>query len=191
MHPSWVVALLFAAGIVALVGAQRMLSDTDGVPARDDPGGPAADELAGDANSGDVDARESSAEVARGANSGDVDARVGSAEVGREGSSGVDSGLTGTQVERQLAEFASQNGASLSVERSEEEVDECAQRLLERYRDDEACLLVSAGYLDLMGRTWGCVLQGPDWVDLCVASAEDDSCVLRTVRMELGEVPDA
>lgn len=45
--------------------------------------------------------------------------------------------------------------------------DECRE-LLSTYQEQENCVLMHAGYLDLLGRTWGCVVRGLDWVEVGV-----------------------
>jgi len=40
--------------------------------------------------------------------------------------------------------------------------------LLEGYADGGDCVLAQSGYLDLLGRSWGCVIQGEGWVDICI-----------------------
>ena len=40
--------------------------------------------------------------------------------------------------------------------------------LLEGYADRGDCVLAQSGYLDLLGRSWGCVVQGEGWVDICI-----------------------
>lgn len=43
-----------------------------------------------------------------------------------------------------------------------------AQDLVACYEQTDSCLVRQAGYLDLFGEVWGCVFEGPGWVDLCV-----------------------
>ena len=66
------------------------------------------------------------------------------------------------------------------------ELPDASQELVERYRDRGDCLMRQSGYLDLLGDTWSCVVQGPDWVDVCVvsAAAEDAGSVVRVQRLE-------
>lgn len=51
---------------------------------------------------------------------------------------------------------------------------EAASTLLRSYRDQGDCTLAQQGYLDLLGRVWGCVIQGDGWTDLCVISEATD-----------------
>ena len=69
---------------------------------------------------------------------------------------------------------------------TELELPDASQELVERYRDRGDCLLRQAGYLDLLGDAWSCVVQGPDWVDVCVVSATSDDVgsVVRVQRLE-------
>ena len=70
------------------------------------------------------------------------------------------------------------------------ELPDASQELVERYRDRGDCLMRQAGYLDLFGDAWSCVVQGPDWVDLCVVSAASDDAG-SVVRVQRLERPDA
>lgn len=58
--------------------------------------------------------------------------------------------------------------------KSEQTLEEQAQRLLAGYRDEGRCVLTQAGYIDLAGRAWSCVVTGDGWVDLCVVRANED-----------------
>lgn len=49
-----------------------------------------------------------------------------------------------------------------------------AARVLEAHESAGDCIVAEAGYLDLSGRTWGCVLQGSGWVEICVVSEQTD-----------------
>lgn len=71
----------------------------------------------------------------------------------------------------------------------EGELAEVASRLLEGYRDHESCLLRNAGYLDALGQVWGCVVEGPGWVDIVVVRSQAGSCDCseRIVRMRPDE----
>ena len=60
--------------------------------------------------------------------------------------------------------------------------------VLEGYRARGDCALAHAGYLDLAGDVWGCVIQGDGWADIVVVSArgskEPD---VRTVHLDAHE----
>ena len=63
-------------------------------------------------------------------------------------------------------------------------VEPVATHLLTAYRDGEPCVLAQAGYLDLVGATWGCVVQGGAWVDVCVVSEQESVCQVLVVRYD-------
>ena len=48
------------------------------------------------------------------------------------------------------------------------------ERVLEDYRLRGDCIVARAGYLDLSGKVWGCVVQGAGWVELCVIREGDE-----------------
>lgn len=79
--------------------------------------------------------------------------------------------------------------ADAPVERTEREVSgsvqDAARDLLEGYAARGGSVLVRAGWLDLLGRTWGCVVSGAGWVDVCLVTerGEEVSEVL-VLRME-------
>lgn len=58
--------------------------------------------------------------------------------------------------------------------KSGQALEDQAQALLADYRDEGRCVLAQAGYLDLAGRVWSCVVAGDGWVDLCVVRASED-----------------
>lgn len=58
--------------------------------------------------------------------------------------------------------------------KSERTLGQQAQKLLADYRDEGRCVLTQAGYIDLAGRVWSCVVTGDGWVDLCVVRANED-----------------
>ena len=67
---------------------------------------------------------------------------------------------------------------------------EVARDLLEAYKARGDCLLAQAGYLDLLGRVWGCVVQGGSWVEVCVVGELDEGerCQVRVLRIDSEEV---
>ena len=119
---------------------------------------------------------------------GSVGASDGIDGSGAEEAPGVsDLGMESPFIEEQLRLVAEESDATMRVERMSEGLEESVREVLGRYQSDGRCLLVSAGYLDLLGSVWGCVLQGPGWVDVCVMSEEaDGGCTLRSVRLEEG-----
>ena len=98
-----------------------------------------------------------------------------------------DTGDDGDVVGRQLSTLSRDQGSEVREERYPEEAGVTAQTVLGRYESDGTCLLASAGYLDLFGRVWGCVVEGPGWVDVCVVEeTTEGTSVVRTVRMLAG-----
>ena len=67
---------------------------------------------------------------------------------------------------------------------------ETGREVLEDFRSRGDCVLAGAGYLDLTGRTWGCVAQGAGWVEICVVREEADGggCSVASWRMDAGDV---
>ena len=57
---------------------------------------------------------------------------------------------------------------------SERPLTEEAQTILVDYRQRKDCVLVRAGYVDLVGQAWSCVIQGDGWVDICVVRETDE-----------------
>ena len=56
---------------------------------------------------------------------------------------------------------------------SERPLTEEAQTILVGYRQRKDRVLVRAGYVDLVGQAWSCVIQGDGWVDICVVRETD------------------
>ncbi len=72
----------------------------------------------------------------------------------------------------------------------EGDVGQVATRLLVSYRSQGTCVLAHAGYLDLLGCVWGCVVRGDGWVDICVVSQRDGGCQVDVTRLDVAEVED-
>ena len=100
--------------------------------------------------------------VTSGARSGE-DAGAGQSGEGQSWPDGVDDLLE----ERGVAYRRSDSTSELGV-------CECAAGLLEERRVRRDCVIARAGYLDLLGRTWGCVLQGNGWVEVCLVTEAPD-----------------
>lgn len=65
-------------------------------------------------------------------------------------------------------------------------LEEAASECLRRYQEQGEAVLASAGYLDLLGRVWGCTIQGDGWVDVCVIrSDEGGGSSVRVERLEV------
>ena len=65
-------------------------------------------------------------------------------------------------------------GAEVAQRRSERALVDEGERVLEGYRLRGDCIVAQAGYLDLSGKMWGCVVQGAGWVELCVIREGDE-----------------
>jgi hypothetical protein len=66
----------------------------------------------------------------------------------------------------------------------EGELPEVASAVLSDYQGAGSCVLVHAGYLDLLGNVWGCTVTGDGWVDTCLVSEKGGSCEVRRRRVE-------
>lgn len=66
------------------------------------------------------------------------------------------------------------DGAECSRRESDRPLPEEGERVLEGYRLRGDCIVARAGYLDLSGKVWGCVVQGAGWADLCVIREGDE-----------------
>ena len=106
-----------------------------------------------------------------------------------EGVDGVISdGVDGALIDKAL------EGLGVPHEREEREsvreVPEEAEALLEERRARGDCVVARSGYLDLLGGTWGCVLQGNGWSEVCVITerGEGDGCVVYTWTMRASDV---
>lgn len=83
------------------------------------------------------------------------------------------------------------SASDVSVHDEAGEVEQVATRLLASYRDEGNCVLVEASYLDLLGSVWGCVVQGDQWVDICVVEQTDESSSrVHVMRLDASEVAD-
>ena len=81
------------------------------------------------------------------------------------------------------------SASDMSVRGEAGEVEQVATRLLTSYRDERDCVLAEAGYLDLLGSAWGCVVQGDQWVDICVIEQVDEAfCRVHVMRLDASEV---
>ena len=59
------------------------------------------------------------------------------------------------------------------------------------YRAQGEVVLAHAGWIDLVGRTWGCVVRGPSWSELCLVCEASEGSRVTTVRMEVAEWRDS
>lgn len=75
--------------------------------------------------------------------------------------------------------------AAREVRLSAGDLRQVATQETERYRNQQGAQLVHAGYLDLTGNVWGCVVTSQEWTELCfVSDAGDGACRVSVVRME-------
>lgn len=78
--------------------------------------------------------------------------------------------------------------ASMESRGVAKDVQDAAADELAAYEALGTTALVRCGWLDLLGRSWGCVVAGPGWVELCVVTGDDEGeSLVSTVRMEAGE----
>ena len=67
-------------------------------------------------------------------------------------------------------------------------VDEGAS-VLEGYQSRGDCVLAHAGYIDLAGRVWACVVQGAGWAEVCVVrEGASGGCEVVSWCMDAGDV---
>ena len=85
-----------------------------------------------------------------------------------------------TQRERQILKLIEAN-PMISQQALEQEAEE---RIIAS-RQQDGCTLECAGYLDLFGNAWGCVVQGDGWVEVVVIrSVAESACSVQTIRLE-------
>jgi len=71
-----------------------------------------------------------------------------------------------------------------TIEHSELPLVREASRRLEAYRDAGSCSVECAGYLDMLGNVWGCLIQGEGWAEILVIGGEEDgSSTVQTIRL--------
>lgn len=63
-----------------------------------------------------------------------------------------------------------------------------AAAALAELRDQGDCVLVRAGYLDLSGRVWGCVVQGDGWSEVRVVRESGQGSEIVTWRLDAADV---
>ena len=95
-----------------------------------------------------------------------------------------DPSLRNIPVGQQLDEMARDTDGSVQVTQTAEGLTDSAEKLILSSRDEQTCLLRSAGFLDLMGRVWGCVIEGPGWADICVLEeGQGMTCTKRVIHL--------
>ena len=72
---------------------------------------------------------------------------------------------------------------------SKASMQDTAAQLLEEYARAGKCVLVRAGYLDLLGNNWSCTVVGDGWVDTVVVRGAEDprKSEVKVVRMDVRE----
>ena len=119
--------------------------------------------------------------VGQGDGKGPSDAGGASLPGGSAGGMGTDEAATGGESSTETGNGsganegpgqAGQSGDTRYWE-SDRTLPEEAKELLASYQRAGNCTLAEADYLDLFGKTWGCVIQGDGWVDLCVVQEKD------------------
>lgn len=79
----------------------------------------------------------------------------------------------------------------LTQSTSELDVAEASRKDLVELRERGDCVLVRAGYLDLSGRTWGCVVQGSGWVEVRIIREESEGSELVVWHADVADVAEA
>lgn len=131
-----------------------------------------------------LDRESASREVARNPDSA-IDSRKG-AVGGEGGSEGSGDGARGQASDDSFAGpwwTANSDDADFGGvrEHSDKALVDFAGETLRGYRDSRDCLLRQAGYLDLLGNVWGCVVQGGGWVDIVIVRADSEGGSTRSV----------
>ena len=92
-----------------------------------------------------------------------------------------------------VVEVSSGVSAQVSGYESDLPLEEEARRCLERYRKEGDCVVSRSGYLDLLGGTWGCVMQGDGWAEVLLVSEAPDGAGSEVVvwRMDAADAADA
>ena len=81
------------------------------------------------------------------------------------------------------------DGARQTRRESELSLVEEGEKVLEGFRLRGDCIVAQAGYLDLSGKTWACVIQGAGWVELCVIREGDGGgSEVTSWRMDVDDV---
>ncbi len=116
---------------------------------------------------------------------GEGGGQTGSPAQGEPGSAaGPTAGLSADEINQLI-------GSSEATKTTTEDfglgVQDAAVELVGRYRSQGDATLAHAGWLDMFGRCWGCVVVGPGWVDVCLVSGTDEEATGQTLRMEVEE----
>lgn len=71
-----------------------------------------------------------------------------------------------------LSAWEALGGAESTRYLSGRTLEEEAEQVLGSYEGRGDCVLAYAGSLDLLGGSWGCVVMGEGWVELCVVQGQ-------------------
>lgn len=90
-------------------------------------------------------------------------------------------------VERLMGEEAAQaldEGTTKAL--VPERLEQAAYDALSTYKARRDCVLVRAGFIDLLGNVWSCTVRGGDWVEIQVMTSlgDDVGTEVLTVRMD-------
>lgn len=111
------------------------------------------------------------------------------ADAGVDQGAGDDKGAPAEQARNAGTLDVPGSSGHMGAYETDQPLQESASELLVRYRDRGDCVLCRAGYADLAGNVWSCVIQGLGWVDLCVVVQEDGDAgsSVSTLRLKVSE----
>ncbi len=103
------------------------------------------------------------------------------------GSAACDEGLLQAMPETLQPRMEELISEGLSTSVVETTVNEAARNALTAYEAQGDCVLCQAGYLDLSGNAWGCVVQGDGWVEVVVTKrvGDDGLTEVTTIHMDV------
>ena len=78
-------------------------------------------------------------------------------------------------------------GAKGETRQSGRSLQEEAADVLTSYRGRGDCALAEAGYLDLLGNVWSCIVQGDGWVDICVVRSVGEGSEVKVTHLDRNE----
>lgn len=98
--------------------------------------------------------------------------------------SGPNGASSATDAEGGLPSYEGSRGDAVAD--ADGTVEAVAEGVLEAYQEDGDCALAYAGYLDLMGSVWSCVVVGDGWSEICLVSegGDGDAPQVRVIRIE-------
>lgn len=80
------------------------------------------------------------------------------------------------------------DGAGQATRTCALDVPEASSEVLEGYAARSDCVLRQAAYLGLSGDSWGCVVLGGGWAEICLVVAADEGSEVRTWRVSQEDV---